>query len=132
MCYHRASPRLNEATHHPVLHMHSARREQPGCRTPTHSHTKRNRNTQQKRRHGTACTSGATCSLTAQFTLQTPESSESNTPEMWAAHSSSPIPSHGITSYGLDLGILCSSLPRLRHCAWGGVVRLYQQHGSTA
>lgn len=92
MCYQKTSPRLNEATHHPVLHMHSARREQTGCRTPTHSHTERNRNTQQKGRHGTACTSRATCSLTAQFTLQTPQSSESTTPKMWMEHSSSPHP----------------------------------------
>lgn len=43
MCYHRTSPRLREATHHPVLHMHCpGEHRQAGNHPRTHTRKKLN------------------------------------------------------------------------------------------
>lgn len=111
MCYHRTSPRLNEATHHPVLHMHSPWREQTGCKPPMHSHTRKMKHTTetqtrdsvhfQARRLWLLADRPALPLGTGSRVFHTLEGSESNTPEIWAADSGSPHPSGGTAHCGV-------------------------------
>lgn len=41
MCYHQTSPRLNEATRHPVLHMHSPRGNNDRLQNQPLTHTRK-------------------------------------------------------------------------------------------
>lgn len=114
MCYRRTSPRLNEATHHPVLLMHSPGENRQAAEPPTHSHTRKMKHTTetqtwdsvhfQARRLRLLADRPALPLGTGSRVFHTLEGSDSNAPETWAADSGSPHPSGGTASCGVPWG----------------------------
>lgn len=102
MCYHRTSPRLHEATHHPGLHMHSPRENRQAAEPPTHSHKEKKNNKIKHKRNpetgqrafpnpaGSGCSNPRSSALQRGSCILQPSRTEYDTPEMQAGDFSPP------------------------------------------
>lgn len=102
MCYHRTSPRLHEATHHPGLHMHSPRENRQAAEPPTHSHKEKKNNKIKHKRNpetgqrafpnpaGSGCSNPRSSALQRGSCILQPSKTEYDTPEMQAGDFSPP------------------------------------------